>query len=95
MHNCRLWKLEGDDTFSDVRDSLDARNMPTPIAGRLLEPHQLVADINVADGEGLVLEWKVALEKSSTCPWAYEPAVNAKRKKIQKESRLPEELKAL
>ena len=66
--------------------------MPTEFAGRILENYQYIADINVADGESLIIEWKVALEPNAKVPYAYDPKPNAKRKAFQYESRLPEEL---
>lgn len=61
-------------------DALDGAKMPTEIQGKLLEPHQLIQDINVADGESIILEWKVALDPDSTNPWAYDPKPNIKKK---------------
>ena len=63
--SCRLWKMEGDETIEDVESSLDAKNFPNEVPGRILYPYQLVQDVNVADGEPLVLEWKIALERKA------------------------------
>lgn len=71
--NCRLWKMEGDETFQDISDALTQQELPVAVSGRVFEPHQLIQDINVADGECLILEWKIALEKSSKMPYAYDP----------------------
>ena len=39
---CRLWKIEGDDTFQDIKDALDGANMPNEVQGRILDPHMYV-----------------------------------------------------
>ena len=49
-----------------------------------------VQDVNVADNEAIILEWKVALESKSSVPYAYDPKPNVKRKAFSRESRLPE-----
>ena len=51
--------MEGDDTFQDIENSLDTKNLPNEVPGRVLEPHQQIQDINVADGESLILEWMI------------------------------------
>jgi hypothetical protein len=79
---CRLWKLEGEETFSDVKDSLDADNVPVPVSGRVLEPYQLISDANVADGEVLILEWRIALEPDCKIPFAYDPKPNARKNRF-------------
>ena len=81
--------MEGDDTFQDVKESLDGSNMPTETPGRVLEPYMLVQDINVADGEPLILEWKVDISDNAQVPYAYDPKPNVKRKAVQMSSRLP------
>ena len=54
--------------------------MPTEIQGRVLQPHQLVQDINVADNETIIIEWKVALNSDAAVPFAYDPKPNVKKK---------------
>ncbi len=54
--------MEGDDTFHDIKEALDSKNLPNEVPGKVLEPYMLVQDINVADGEPLILEWKVGLD---------------------------------
>ena len=55
--------MEGDESFQDVQDCLQSgQDMPFEVAGTVLKPHQLIQDVNVADGEPLILEWKIALE---------------------------------
>lgn len=65
--------MEGDTTFQDVKDALDANNMPTEVQGRILEPYQLIQDIDVADGDTLILEWRVSLGVEQAVPFAYDP----------------------
>ena len=60
--------------------------MPTEVQGRILEKHSYVADINVADDQTIILEWRVALEPTAKVPYAYEPKPNARRKAYSKES---------
>ena len=69
--------------------------MPYEVAGRVLSPHQLIQDVNVADGEALILEWKIALEVDAELPYAYNPKPNAKKRGLYRESRLPEELQGI
>ena len=40
--SCRLWVMEGDTDYQDVKEALDSANMPTEIQGRILEPYQLI-----------------------------------------------------
>ena len=95
--NCRVWKLEGDETFQDIRDSLEERKEKVPIAvsGRVLESYLTIADANIADNEVLVLEWRIALDKDAETPFAYDPKPNARKNRFQRESRLPEDLQAI
>ena len=83
--------MEGDTTFEDVKDALDGDNLPNEIPGRILEPYMLIQDVNVADGEHLVLEWKIGVRDDSEQPYCYDPKPNAKRKAFTKETKLPEE----
>lgn len=69
--------------------------MPYEVAGTVLSPHQMIQDVNVADGEPLILEWKIALEDDADAPYAYEPKATAKKRGIYRDSRLPEELQAI
>lgn len=37
---CRLWKMEGDETFQDVSEVLSSgHEMPHEVAGTILNPH--------------------------------------------------------
>lgn len=45
----------------------------------------------MADGEVLIFEWKVSIDRKSEKPWAYDPKSEAiKRKRNMANSRLPE-----
>ena len=33
---CRMWKMEGDETFQDIENSLDTKNLPNEVPGRVL-----------------------------------------------------------
>ena len=46
----------------------------------------------MADGESLVLEWKIVFERKQN-QFAYDPQPNVKRRAVQVQSRLPEEFK--
>ena len=40
---CRLWKMEGDETFQDIQECLQSgRDMPFEVAGTVLSPHLLI-----------------------------------------------------
>ena len=95
MDLCRLWKLEGDETVQDVFDSLDGDNYPNAVNGRVLDPFMLVCDANIADDECLILEWKINIDANAKSPWVYDPKPNNRRNRFEKESRLPEDLKAI
>ena len=69
--------------------------MPFEVAGTVLSPHQMIQDVNVADGEPLILEWKIGLESDAEAPYAYEPKATTKKRGIYRDSRLPEELQAV
>lgn len=94
MH-CRLWKMEGDTNIQDVEEALDSKNLPCEIQGRVLDPFMLVQDVNVADNETIILEWKISTSKDPETPYAYDPKPDVKRKALYKESNLPEELQAI
>ena len=79
---CRIWKLEGEETFSDVRESLDSEQVPISVSGQVLEPYQLISDANIADSEVLILEWKIAIEKDCKFPFAYDPKPNARKNRF-------------
>ena len=42
-----------------TQSSGDLSNLPIEVHGRLLLPHQLIDEINVADDEMILLEWKI------------------------------------
>lgn len=95
MANCRLWKLEGDETVQDVIEALDGNNYPNAVNGRVLEPFMLVNDANIADDECIILEWKINIDPRSKNPWVYDPKPNSRKSRFERDSRLPEELKAV
>ena len=74
--------MEGDETFQDIENSLDANNLPNEVPGRVFKPYHQVQDLNVADGESIILEWKIALENKAAVPYAYDPRPNVKRKEF-------------
>ena len=92
---CRLWKFEGQETFADIKEALEdvGSNMdklPIEVHGRILQSYELIEDINVADNDVLVFEWKVAFDPKSEKPWAFEPKSHVnKRKRLVANSRLP------
>lgn len=93
---CRLWKFEGNETLSDIKEALestshDMKNLPVEVHGRVLQPYEFVEDIKVADQEMLILEWRLSLTEKSDTPWAFDPKSNiSKKKRYGKGSRLPE-----
>ncbi len=47
----------------------------------------------MADGEAIILEWRVNVgDEDAEVAFAYDPRPNVKRKALNKESNLPEEL---
>ena len=78
-------------------EALDSKKMPTEIQGRILEPYQLIQDINVADNETIILEWKVALNNDAAVPYAYDPKPNVKKKAqfSNQQSSLPEDMQKI
>ena len=87
--------MEGDTTFEDVKDALDPDNLPIQIHGRVLLPHELIQDINVADNEPLILELKVGLDDTSKNPWAYSVQQNVKKAAFKYKSTLPEDMQKI
>lgn len=69
--------------------------MPFEVKGTVLRPCQMIQDVNVADGEPLILEWKIALENDAEVPYAYDPKPTAKKRGLYRDSRLPEDLQAI
>ena len=78
-------------------EALDSKKMPTEIQGRILEPYQLIQDINVADNDTIILEWKVALNNDAAVPYAYDPKPNVKKKAqfSNQQSSLPEDMQKI
>ena len=37
----------------------DTSKLPVQVHARILQPHELIQDANVADGEQLILEWRI------------------------------------
>lgn len=94
----RLWVFEQDDSFSDLEYAVNEKIrkktiFPVEIHGRILLDHQLIEEINVADDEIILLEWKIemAYENSHPKAWAFEPK-SKKSKKSLCRSRLPEKI---
>lgn len=81
--------------MQDVIESLDGSNYPNAVNGRVLEPYMLISDANVADEEVLILEWKINIDPNSKVPYVYDPKPNNRKSKFERDSRLPEDLKAL
>lgn len=74
----RLWKLEGGDTIEDVKQMLseinnDLNKLPLAVQARVLEPSQMIDEINVADQELIVMEFKISFDKNAACSWVYAP----------------------
>ena len=61
----RLWVFEQGDSIEELESQIeaDSRNLPIEIHGRILQPHQLIDEINVADDEMILLEWKISFDK--------------------------------
>jgi len=60
----RLWVFEQNDTIEDLEHNLseksqDVSKLPIEVHGRILQSHQLIDEINVADDELILLEWKI------------------------------------
>jgi hypothetical protein len=47
--------------------------LPIEVHGRVLLPHELIDEINVADDELILLEWKISFERDDEKAWAFEP----------------------
>jgi len=93
----RLWKVELGDTvdslteaISSIRGNMD--KLPLEVYGRILTPDQKIADINVADNEQLILEWKIVLSEEDRKAWAFDPKNKKSRKIGMYASRLPKEV---
>lgn len=73
--------MEGDNIFHDVMEIISNGNTnpPQPTCGRVLEKYHRIEDINLADGEPLVLEWMVNLSPDEQYPYIYEPRPDVKR----------------
>ena len=90
---CRIWKFEGQDTFADCQQAIemvrgDTSKLPVQVHARLLLPHELIQDANIADSEQLVFEWRINMNFNSETPWAFDPK-NEKRKRKNLKSKLP------
>lgn len=95
----RLWVFEHQDNIQDLEYQLskvssDTSNLPIEVHGRLLQPHMLIDDINVADDDMIVLEWRISFEPDAKTPWAYLPTAT-KKTKGKLRSRLPENLQEI
>jgi hypothetical protein len=99
FHLSRLWVFEQGDNIQDLEYQLsqvsnDLSNLPIEVHGRLLLDHQTIDEINVADDELILLEWKISFEKENERAWAYDPKTN-KKKKGSLRSRLPDRLQEM
>ena len=64
--------------------------LPVEIHGRVLQPFERVEDVNVADGEVLIFEWKVGVDPENSKPWAFDPKTHVnKKRRVISNSRLP------
>jgi len=94
----RLWVFEQGDTIQDLEYQLaqlssDLSNLPVEVHGRILQNHQLIDEINVADDDLILLEWKIAFDKEDEKAWAYDPKSKVKKNKLR--SKLPEKLQEI
>ena len=96
---CRLWKFEGQDTLSDCKQAIemikgDMSKLPIQVHARILQPHEFISDANIADNEQIVLEWRININLEPDKPWAFDPK-NEKRKRTNKNSRLPQAIQEI
>jgi hypothetical protein len=53
----RIWRLDtGESPLEVEKDYQYARNLPIKVKGRILEPHEIIDNINVADDDVLLYE---------------------------------------
>lgn len=62
--------------------SNDYSQLPIEVHGTLLDPFALIEDINVADDELIMFEWRIVFDPKDETGWAYNP-VDKKRSKIR------------
>jgi ubiquitin C-terminal hydrolase len=74
--------------------SSDLSNLPIEVHGRILQSHQLIDEINVADDDLILLEWKISFDKEGEKAWAYDPK-STKKKKGSLKSKLPDNLQQI
>ena len=48
-------------------------DLPIEVHGRVLLPHQLIDEINVADDDLILLEWKISFDEDDRKCYAYDP----------------------
>lgn len=72
----------------------DLNNLPIEVHGRILLDYQTIDEIQVADDDLILLEWKIQFGEEVEKAWAYDPKSDKKNKGSLK-SRLPEAIQAI
>jgi ubiquitin C-terminal hydrolase len=67
----------------------DLSGLPFQIQGRILDPNSKIEDIQVADGELILLEMKIHFEEDHKTPYVFNPT-SEKRQKVKGGLKLPQ-----
>ena len=81
----RLWRFGTSDDFESIQDSMkaisnDYNQLPIDVHGTLLDPDSFIEDINVADDELIMFEWRIVFDPKDEGGWAFNPGAVKKTK---------------
>ena len=96
----RLWRFGNTDDFDSIKEAMSQiggkyDQLPIEVHGKVLDPEELIENINVADDEMIMFEWRIVFDPHEDGGWAFNPQEKRKTRLRGFQSRLTEEKAAL
>ena len=71
----RLFRFGSSDEFDSMSAAQNAigtdySQLPLEVHGKVLDPHELIEDINVADDELIIFEWRIVFDPKDEGGWS-------------------------
>lgn len=74
----RLWRFGNSDDFDSIKEAMagigsDYSQLPIEVHGSVLDPEARIEDINVADDELIMFEWRIVFDPKDVTGWSFNP----------------------
>jgi hypothetical protein len=92
----RLWRFGSTDDYESLASAkLDKKYLPVEVHGMVLAPSDKIEDINVADDETIICEFRIVFDPDDESGWACKPLEKRRNKIRGFKSKLNEEMAAM